>query len=51
LGKFIAVGEVACERDEMYMAVGDDLKLLGEKGRFFVESSWAKTKASCVCKI
>lgn len=43
-GKFIAVEEVAYERDEMYMAVGKDLKLLGKKGGLFMESSCTKTR-------
>lgn len=43
-GKFIAVEEVAYERDEMYMAVGKDLKLLSKKGGLFMESSCTKTR-------
>lgn len=43
-GKLIAVEEVAYERDEMYMAVGKDLKLLGKKGGLFMESSCTKTR-------
>lgn len=44
----MAVEEVAYERDEMYMAVGKDLKLLGKKGGLFMESSWTKTRGYSV---